>query len=144
MTPVESLPAAGRDLDLAVTLAIFGPWDESRCRICGWSVVSHDTQGCWSDNCSTRPQPAVRADEPPPFSTDIAAAWRLVERLTPTFTLRRVDWAMRDRGDGVTYMQENAYHNGWWAVATEEGGEYSFAETAPHAICLAALKAVAP
>ena len=81
---------------------------------------------------------------PPRYSTDIATAWKVVEQLTPEFTIRRVSWAIRDRGDGITYMQEHGYHNGWWAVATEEGGLYSFAETAPLAICLAALATAVP
>lgn len=62
--------------------------------------------------------------EVPPYSTDIAAAWGVVEKL-------------RERGFGFSL------NDGWiaWFLAGRSDW-HADAETAPHAICLAALKAV--
>lgn len=120
---------AGRELDQLVSDTIFGPWDESRCRVCGWKIVPDGVRGCWKDSCSLRPPPSRRADEPLPFSTDIAAAWEVVEKLGRGFELHRSQipddepWAVY-RTIGVT-----SRHLAWGA-------------TAPLAICLAALEAV--
>lgn len=74
----------------------------------------------------------------PHYSTDIAAAWLVVE-------------AMRGRG---LHLQMNdtlsAYRARFftvestrdWDRESTDGAYYEFADTAPHAICLAALKAV--
>lgn len=71
----------------------------------------------------------------PPYSTSIASAWEVVEKL------REFDHP-EDKSAGFTIWQhwEGGYVAGWsWHEA-----EYGVvtAETAPHAICLAALKAV--
>lgn len=66
----------------------------------------------------------------PRFSTDISDAWEVVER-------------MANYGDFSIHASRNlnAERNGWNVVM---GGDYfTNALTAPHAICLAALKAVA-
>ena len=36
---------AGRELDQMVSDVIFGPWDESLCRVCGWKIVPDGIQG---------------------------------------------------------------------------------------------------
>jgi hypothetical protein len=65
------------------------------------------------------------------YSTDIAAAWEVVEKMG---TLPRKD--MQRGGFQVNYDD-----HGWTASFWRE---YAFGESAPHAICLAALKALAP
>lgn len=75
----------------------------------------------WGGSVPTRPKP---------YSTDIAAAWRVVERL------RELGWIVDlfDEGRG-------------WSVSFERDRTISSANnqadalTAPHAICLAAMKA---
>ncbi len=61
----------------------------------------------------------------PNYSTDIRAAWELVKKLAPS-------------GYMVQIVQRGT--NDYWVSVKD--GEIIFAETAPHAICLAALKAV--
>lgn len=74
---------AGRKLDALVAEKVMGrKWDEARCRICGWPIVDNQMKGCVKDNCSMRPYPDRHADEPASYSTDLAAAWRVVEQLT--------------------------------------------------------------
>lgn len=60
-------------LNRAVALAR-RPWNETKCRVCGWPIVSDDEPGCWQSNCSMRPPPAKRADEPADVCTS-PAAW---------------------------------------------------------------------
>ena len=63
--------------------------------------------------------------ELPAYSTDIAAAWTVVERL----------------GDKFNFIGKCA--DGWNAVLFYDGNSHGeIAPSAPHAICLAALKAV--
>lgn len=38
------------------------PWDETRCRVCGWPLANTADEGCVKGNCSMRPGPAKRAD----------------------------------------------------------------------------------
>ena len=65
-------------------------------------------------------------DQLPKFSTDIAAAWEVMEKF-----------------ESVNRVERRYYPTHWWC---ELGADiYSFeaiGDTAPHAICLAALKAV--
>lgn len=65
----------------------------------------------------------------PDYSTSISAAWQVVEKL---------DFCVVSRGGTV------AKEMGGWEVDCEMNGQHrrAFAATAPHAICLAALKAV--
>jgi len=65
----------------------------------------------------------------PPFSTYIAAAWTVVEKLDRHFELER-DNAPVGSSTGVNW------------VATFALGHWAEAETAPEAICRAALKTV--
>ena len=63
------------------------------------------------------------------YSTDIAAAWEVVEKL---------------KADGFSLMAEWDDHDGMWYFGFSNASSYKAgeADTAPHAICLAALKAV--
>ena len=129
---------AGRELDALVAEKVMGielchhELHETRptCKYC------HLNKGFW--------QPKWGRIEPPRhYSTDIAAAWEIVERLC--------NWDVDDnmlvlKGQGPD-LEKKKWPNGeaaeWWEA--EIGGTWgkvvSKAETAPHAICLAALKA---
>lgn len=159
MSQLVELPA-GRELDALVHLRLFGAWDDSRCRICGWPIGSlfDASKGCIPGNCSMRPAPAVRADEPSPYSTDIAQAWRVVAEVQR----RQPGWRFGLLGGDVTYGYRNGKPSngvdrnsrvvfGWNAeffghvdprFSTGERHGEAFAETPAHAICLAALSAL--
>jgi hypothetical protein len=78
---------AGKELDALVERHIFGfVWDEKRCRICGWPLYESDREGCVLDNCALRPAPKTKADEPSPFSTDDAQAFRLLLKMQDIWT----------------------------------------------------------
>jgi hypothetical protein len=70
------------------------------------------------------------APKVPHYSTDIAAAWLAMDKLCE---LRGNDLALERHSGGWSVMSE----------AGEHGTELAGAQTAPHAICLAALKALA-
>jgi hypothetical protein len=64
------------------------------------------------------------------YSTDISAAWQVVEKLT---------------AGGLSVSVVNECHPGQWCVLVIDDGcvyDSSTADTAPFAICMAALKAV--
>lgn len=65
--------------------------------------------------------------EPPPYSTDIAAAWLVVEKLKQSYDIVDILFANH-------YVSCKVWKD--FMIAEED------AETAPLAICLAALKAV--
>lgn len=113
---------AGRELDAKVALLVDGPWDESRCRICGWPLMERPEEGCIPTSCSLRPAPERRADSPAPYSTDLELAFRVIKAAGTGFTLSC-------DGDQAVWV---ARFPGMDAPAA--------AETAPLAICLAALK----
>lgn len=132
---------AGRELDAEVAEKVMGL---VRCqgsqhklggRAEGWE--------CWAQADSP-----TRGGELPSYSTDITDAWKVVEqfqlqaKLGHMFVLRCAPWEDYSRSSWEVGQVRPL--NGWWGAATEEGGLYSFAPTAPLAICLAALKAVTP
>lgn len=65
----------------------------------------------------------------PPYSEDIAAAWQVVEKLRGFSRL--YDFDLYGYGDDE-----------WTATFTTDAEFKAFGESAPHAICLAALRAV--
>lgn len=110
-------------------------------KVMGWRKISHpypysDLTWINSEGATARPGGI------PQYSTDIAAAWVVVEHLKNS--LNGNEWT----------GEFNLFFNGceyecWWSFSrkTEEGlyetsKEAGVAETAPHAICLAALGAV--
>jgi ABA sandwich protein len=126
-----------RELDAEVAERVMGwRWDEDRCRVCGWPLSAEPIHGCTPDNCSMRPPPTRRADEVAPYSTDIAAAWLVVEALRRRgiwlYSLEqrwlgedmtRAIFEWRDPERGLRHVQE-------------------MCAPPPLAICLAALAAV--
>ena len=118
---------AGRELDALVAEKVTG-WklQDKQCPVCGWPYGASELHGCVPGNCSMRPPPSRRADTPQNYSTDIAAAWLVVEKShildKYSLTTHGANWVIVDETDG-------------WDVFIE-------ASTAPLAICLAALKAV--
>lgn len=91
-------------------------------KVMGWTVALEDRGPCrvWRphENSAERSQPI------PPYSTSIEAAWEVVEK-------------MRQREFGFSL------NDAWIAWFLAAPNEYQAdADTAPHAICLAALKAV--
>ncbi len=122
---------AGRELDALVCGAVFEPWDESKCRVCGWPLVADGEKGCWKDNCSMRFPDGMyppRADAPGHYSTDIAAAWQVVERLKADWR-PVIQWVHLDRWR-VTLVNR---HKNNEAVMEES-------PSLPLAICRAALE----
>jgi hypothetical protein len=77
-------PLVSRELDAKVHLLLFGPWDESRCRVCAWPIAKSIEEGCVVGNCSMRPLPSHRADEPARYSTDIGVC---MEQVWPKLTM---------------------------------------------------------
>lgn len=77
----------GPDLDAMVAEKVFGiVWDEKRCRVCGWPLMTRVEDGCVPDNCSLRPSPDTTATQHAPYSTDMAYAWSIVEKLGEELT----------------------------------------------------------
>lgn len=135
---------AGRKLDTLVHERVMGVvWDESRCRVCGWAFSGVLSQGCIPGNCSMRPPPRYQASEAPTYSTDIGNAARVVEKL-------RNEWAHGDDTNEFWTIKDCGLACDGWRVEVEFTPDhdgpvvehFALSESLPHAICLAALKAV--
>jgi hypothetical protein len=74
----------------------------------------------------------------PPYSTDIAAAWQVVEKLA--LQNIRIELMPTMAGYAVDFIKYDPTQE--FTPWTEISNSYVEAEQAPHAICLAALKAV--
>lgn len=133
-TSIDAMPA-GREMDALVAEKVMGAkWDEKRCRVCGWPL---DPEGglCRPDDCSERPQRKGdgRADAHAFYSTDITAAWLVVERM------REMGYALDSWSSG----NGDTDHPWTDAIFVKELDETLCREkTFPLAICRAALKAV--
>ncbi len=106
---------AGREMDVLIAE-----------KVMGWKRFDHVIQSGWFPP-GLEPMANIYGHEIPRYSTDIAAAWEVVEktRLLDTYTLGE--------------------HDGKWAVLSLTYSDlepFALADTAPLAICLAALKAV--
>jgi hypothetical protein len=83
----------------------------------------------------------------PAYSTDIAAAWQVVEKLTrPLANIRDGEWCLDRLGYRCCEHDEDGVHGEWRCSFRADKGEdaewvHVTASTAPLAICLAALKA---
>jgi hypothetical protein len=112
---------AGRKLDVLVAEHVMG-WKQGR--------RYGNGNGEWI--FPEGPAPHFRNDweGTPRYSTDIAAAFTILER-----------WFKAGLGAGV----DMDGHSGiWCTISTSDGVKHhAFGDTVPHAICLAALKAVA-
>ena len=125
---IRNMPA-GREMDALIAEKVFGIiWDETRCRICGWPIAESIEKGCTKEDCSMRPRPKRRADEHSNFSTDIAAAWLVVEKITAP--PKTIEEARRAANTTFGYWFNDA---NLWACSAREAAE---------AICRAALLAV--
>lgn len=133
-----------RELDALIHTEVMGAvWDEGRCRMCGWPIVPEGQHGgCWKSNCAMRPWPGRRADDAPRYSTDVAAAWWVVEKLIAPrdgryFTMTA---SVGAGGIDVGFISEigRAYYS------DDDGGPYYGLTriTFSAAICKAALAAV--
>lgn len=100
---------ASRELDALVAEKVMGlePWPGKAGCFKAPIVLHYQT-----------PKPCL----PPEYSTDIAAAWQVVEKMQETCEV-----SIEQKGTG-------------WKVYFD--AEWRGAETVPHAICLAALEAV--
>jgi hypothetical protein len=108
----------GRELDALVAEKVMGievdraPWGELYVGKEGYDVV-------------------------PAYSTDIAAAWEVVEKVTRETEKRFTLW------QAPTYYVARFKHYDYWHEGCDSRQALQAkADTAPHAICLAALKAV--
>lgn len=124
---------AGRDLDVLVAEKVMG---------CKVELVKIGTVAGWDSEphccCPGNPHEFSDRDyevvELKRYSTDIAAAWEVVEKITLGKERFSYECLWRDPNDGK------------WAFGSfdRDGSFFPMekADTAPHAICLAALKAV--
>lgn len=62
-----------REIDQKIQ-TLLCPWDESRCRICGWPLEADVPEQCHVGNCSLRPAPKKRADAPASYSDSLDLA----------------------------------------------------------------------
>lgn len=108
----------GRELDALIAEKVMGRPTERYAGAVVFSVDPNSIQGVYPLDYIV-----------PHYSTDIAAAWEVVEKV--------YDWNFRlERFEGLSkdYYGAQFFLNGEW--------HYGEADTAPLAICLAALKAV--
>jgi hypothetical protein len=122
-----------REIDALVAEKVLGQtWDESRCRICGWPIYEFPGEGCTIDDCSLRPLPKTRKDEPAHFTTDAWACALVLDEIER----RGWIWAMclTKRADAThKYLVEIWTPKRYYIV-----GE----DTRYRAVALAALRAV--
>lgn len=78
-------------------------------------------------------QAETQYSKTPFYSTDMAAAWQIVERLD-SYEISQ---------NGASHAEVPDPKKGWRATYTQNGRTYTaFAETGPLAICLAALQSI--
>lgn len=123
---------AGRELDAMIAE-----------RVMGWTAVEHEHRGArgeaWFVLSGVVPLAEVRA-QVPGYSSDIAAAFLVVEKLSE----RGFDYLIegheeRNGADFVAHAQFSQFRQFPRAINIEED---AWKATLPHAICLAALAAI--
>ena len=127
---------AGRELDALVAEKVMGlsaPWDENTpCPYCG-EIMRYCGQRSWCTSCSE-----WRYGPYKEYSEDISAAWEVVEKLRKSYRVR-----IHEFGSGWQASLEIKDGRLRYPIEiSHEGDESANSDTAPHAFCLAALKAV--
>ena len=117
-TMQEAEMEAGRELDALVAEKVMknkhsNPETFGRCPTCGYDAFYPDL---------------------PRYSTDIAAAWEVVEKMADTPGPNGDHWGFMLDYNGVDCVAAFGHWEDWEAKGA--------ADTAPHAICLAALAAL--
>lgn len=108
-------------------------------KVMGWTVCrDKNCEGCEADIYLVEDGCWESKRDDTNFSSDIAAAWQVVEKLVPP--TRKGPWLEITATDG--YASEGPYicEYAWWADHKQHRVRAD-ADTAPLAICLAALKA---
>ncbi len=127
---MSEYPPPGPELDALVAEKVMG------LEVSWWSLHPHPDPDEWHEvllpddkgDMPTRQVGGPGGRTVSPYSTSIAAAWEVVEKFVSHGCAAWVE------GDG---------HTGYRAGCTSQRGRFEAeGETAPHAICLAALKAV--
>lgn len=131
---------AGRELDILVAEKVLGlkvvktVWGKRKQYGC-YSIGEPD----WYDDAG-----ATELGNPlPAYSTDIAAAWEVVEHMNNLGTKSRDAYFILNKSDSgfkVSFYRRKHVGPGQWDYVAYHGTVK--ADTAPMAICLAALKAV--
>jgi hypothetical protein len=101
-------------------------------KVMGWTR----TASGWHHECPSAGPDGVNIAAPPHFSTDIAAAWQVAEKLGLTVTPMSVRGIRKWGSARCNYFQGPPLV----AVGMTKGRDWETAETAPMAICLAALR----
>lgn len=83
--------AMSREIDAQLAEKLGPPWDETRCRICGWPLAETAVLGCVAGNCSQRGRGGLRCDDPPRYSTDPAASKKLLDRMAELWWYVRIE-----------------------------------------------------
>lgn len=108
---------AGRELDALIAKVFFD-----------WQDVQKDATGWWCGHPPSWPHPRVIFTAPPEYSTSIAAAWTVVEHLRGRVV--------------IDHWSGNEYKVMIYIPSSGRPSVEASADTAPLAICLAALAAV--
>lgn len=124
----------GRELDVLVAEKVMGwKWPEGRCPVCGWPYADSQERGCLPGGCSQRPRPLIPASiNYPRYSTRIEDAWKVMEWIWEQDESAN---AYLNKLDGQYFIEEHRERLGEHSVR-----EIAYADSAPHTICLAALK----
>ncbi len=136
MTPVASLPAAGRDLDALIAERVMGHPGRFVERI----YINDRWWDCktwlpWEEEPDKPHGGTAVGQMPPRYSTDIEAAWKVVEKMLGTHSVdvnaipgeSLIQWGATMQK--MPFIEHNPEHG-------------ACAKTAPLAICLAAMEAV--
>lgn len=91
------------ELNSKVAEAIGWAFPAGRCRVCGWELKESVREGCTAKNCSQRPAPATRADQPADYSGDLNAAMRAYQ------VIRKRGWILIDTQDRGLYWGVELY-----------------------------------
>lgn len=102
-------------------------------RVMGWKILSHWDADGTVKHLIDENQCEVRPPEFKPYSTRIEDAWEVIEKFS-------TQDGHHSPAISSVYLPDKINTKGW---CVSLGGVYSvIADTAPHAICLAALEAV--
>lgn len=134
----EGIPEAGRDLDVLVAEKVMGYRTEVR-RAVWWGYGDWHSSD-YPDQTNSRCIPVDNVKGwLPEYSTDIEAAWAVIEKLGEGDFLLWQAGALVSLGGPSELTAWCQFSKGLGSTSYRGEGR-----TAPHAICLAALKAVAP
>ena len=87
---------------------VLGEYPKDRCPVCGWHLKDNPSEGCVVNNCSTRPTPEKRADEPCNYyhPSNMSQAWQVMNWAVKNLNIPNHHFQLREMVNDISFFTQ--------------------------------------